>query len=155
MPDNLEKDTTASQQVELAIGRLHSLSTLACIAVQFLPKLLQSQFHPSALIDIIESDPVLTSRILSLIGGCGVSLPDGRFSISKALDKIPAHEIRDALLTINVSKVSEQGDSTDAERISHHHHPVARLYLVRIGRFHRIDRPLELGYVDLQQSDIT
>ena len=87
MPDNIEKDTTASQQVELAIGRLHCLSTLDCIATQFLPKLLQSQFHPSALIDIIESDPVLASRIISLIGSCGMSLADGRFSITRALIK--------------------------------------------------------------------
>ncbi len=120
MPDNIEKDTTTSQQVELAIGRLHCLSTLDCIAVQFLPKLFQSQFHPSALIDIIESDPVLTSRILSLIGSYGFSLSDGRFSISKALDKIPAPEIRDALLTINVTQACDSGDSTEAEKVSHH-----------------------------------
>jgi putative nucleotidyltransferase with HDIG domain len=120
MPDNIEKDTTASQQVELAIGRLHCLSTLDCIAVQFLPKLLQSQFHPSALIDIIESDPVLASRILSLIGSFGISLADGRFSITKSLDKIPAHEIRDALLTINVSQAFDRSDGTEDDRISHH-----------------------------------
>ncbi len=118
MPDNLEKDTTASRQVELAIGHLDCLSTLDCIAAQYLPKLLQTQFHPSALIDIIESDPVLTSRILSLIDSHGIGLPDGRFSISKALDKIPAHEIRDWVLTIKVSQVSDRGDSTGNEGIS-------------------------------------
>jgi len=118
MPDNIEKDTTASQQVELAIGRLDCLSTLDCIAAQFLPKLLQSQFHPSALIDIIESDPVLASRILSLIDSFGISLADGRFSIGKALDKIPANEIREALLTTDVSRFCDSGDSEDAERIS-------------------------------------
>ncbi len=118
MPDNLEKDITASGQVELAVGRLDCLSTLDCIAAQYLPILLQSQFHPSALIDIIESDPVLTSRILSLIGSHGIGLPDGRFSISKALDKIPTHEIRDWILTIKVSQVFDQSDSTGDERSS-------------------------------------
>ena len=119
MPDNLKKSTAASQQVELAIGRLDSLSTLACIAAQYLPKLLQSQFHPSALIDIIESDPALTSRILSLISSYGVSLPDGRFSLGKALDKLPAHEVRNTILTIRISQAFDQNNGTNANRISH------------------------------------
>ena len=118
MQDNLEKVTTASEQVELAVGRLDCLSTLDCIAAQYLPKLLQSQFNPSALIDIIESDPVLTSRILSLIDSHGIGLPDGRFSISKALDKIPVHEIRDWILTIKVSQVFDRSDSNVNDSIS-------------------------------------
>jgi putative nucleotidyltransferase with HDIG domain len=118
MPDNLEKDTTSSGRVELAVGRLDCLSTLDCIAAQYLPKLLQSQFHPSALIDIIESDPALTSRILSLIGSHGIGLPDGRFSISKALDKIPVHEIRDWILTIKVSQAFDRSDGTGDDEIS-------------------------------------
>lgn len=119
MPDNPQKTTIASQQVELAVGRLNSLSTLTCVAAQFLPKLLQSQFHHSALSEIIESDPALTSRILSLISSNGISLPDGRFSIGKALDQIPAHEIRNALLSMEVSQAFEQNNEIEANRISH------------------------------------
>jgi len=89
-------NTTVTQQIELAVSGLDSLSTLPCIAVQFLPKLLQGQFSPSALADIIESDPALTARILSLIEQRGVGLPDGRFSLRQALDKLSAHDVRDA-----------------------------------------------------------
>ena len=36
-------------QVELAIGRLDSLSSLPCVAVQFFPKLWQGRFSPAGL----------------------------------------------------------------------------------------------------------
>jgi putative nucleotidyltransferase with HDIG domain len=119
MPENLQKTTTASKQVELAVGRLDSLSILPCVAAQLLPKLLQSQFHPSALNEIIESDPVLTSLILSHIGRYGISLPDGRFSISKALDQIPAHEVRNTLLSIEVTQAFDQDNDIGDKIISH------------------------------------
>jgi len=102
MPNKLFNTTAVAQQVELAIGRLDSLSTLPCVAAQFFPKLLQGQFSPSVLADIIESDPALTVRILSLIDRRGVSLPDGRFSLRAALDKLAAHDVRDAILSIKV-----------------------------------------------------
>jgi len=118
MPDNLRKASTASQQVELAVNRLNSLSTLDCIAAQYIPRLLQSQFQPSTLIDIIESDPALTSRILSLIGAGGLGLPDGRFSLGKALDKLPAHQVRNSILSIGISHTFEQHNASDSNSVS-------------------------------------
>ncbi len=115
MPDE-PANTTVSQQIELAVSRLDSLSTLPCIAVQFVPKLLQGQFSPSALADIIESDPALTASILSLIEQRGVGLPDGRFSLRQALDKLPAHDVRDAVLSINVLQTFDLDDGIDKDR---------------------------------------
>ncbi|HUU16275.1 MAG TPA: HDOD domain-containing protein [Sedimentisphaerales bacterium] len=115
MPDE-PANTTVTQQTELAVSRLDSLSTLPCIAVQFVPKLLQGQFSPSALADIIESDPALTARILSLIKQRGVGLPDGRFSLRVALDKLPAHDVRDAVLSINVLQAFDLEDGIDKDR---------------------------------------
>ncbi len=115
MPDE-PANTTVTQQIELAVSGLDSLSTLPCIAVQFVPKLLQGQFSPSALADIIESDPALTARILSLIEQRGVGLPDGRFSLRQALDKLPAHDVRDAVLSINVLQAFDLDDGIDKDR---------------------------------------
>jgi len=115
MPDE-PANTTVTQQIELAVSRLDSLSTLPCIAVQFVPKLLQGHFSPSALADIIESDPALTARILSLIEQRGVGLPDGRFSLRQALDKLPAHDVRDAVLSINVLQAFDLEDGIDKDR---------------------------------------
>jgi putative nucleotidyltransferase with HDIG domain len=120
MPDKLSNTTTVAQQIEHAIGRLDSLSTLPCIAAQFFSKLLQVQFSPSALADIIESDPALTARILWLIDQRGVSLPDGRFSLRQALDKLAAHDVRDAVLSVKVlqgPQAFDLGDGSEEHRI--------------------------------------
>ena len=118
MPDKPNNATIASGQIEIAISRLDCLSTLACIATQFLPKLLQSHFQPSALVDIIESDPALTSRILTLISHSNISLSDDNFSLGKALDKLPAHEVRNALLSIRVTQDFDPNNDTYAYSIS-------------------------------------
>ena len=117
MPDE-PANTTVAQQVELAIGRIDSLSTLPCVAAQFFPRLLQGQFSPSMLADIIESDPALTARILSLIAQHGIGLPDGRFSLRQALDKLPAHDVRDAILSVKVLHTFDFDDITDRDRIT-------------------------------------
>jgi len=109
-------NTTVTQQIELAISGLDSLSTLPCVAAQFLPRLLQGQFSPSALADIIESDPALTAKILSLIEQQGVGLPDGRFSLRQALDKLSAHDVRDAVLSIKVLQAFDLDDGIDKDR---------------------------------------
>ncbi len=115
MPDE-PANTTVTQQIELAVSGLDSLSTLPCIAVQFFPKLLQGQFSPSSLADIIESDPALTVRILSLLEQRRVGLPDGRFSLRQALDKLSAHDVRDAVLSIKVSQAFDVEDGIDKNR---------------------------------------
>ncbi|MHC4559139.1 MAG: HDOD domain-containing protein [Planctomycetota bacterium] len=102
MPDKLSNATIAAQQVEHAIGRLDSLSILPCVGSQLFSKLIQGQFSPSMLADIIESDPALTARTLLLISLRGLSLSEGIFSLRQALDKLSAHDVRDAVLSVKI-----------------------------------------------------
>ncbi len=102
MPDKPSNTTASAHQVELAIRQLDSLSTLPSVAARFFSKLLQPQFSPSAIADIIESDPALTAKILSLIHQQGVRSPDEKFSLRQALDKLAAHLVRDAVLSVKV-----------------------------------------------------
>ena len=95
-----------THQVELAIGRLDSLSTLPCVAVRFFPNLLAGRFSPAGLADIIESDPALTAKILSLSSERGISLPHERFSLRLALDRLSADEVRNAVLSVKVLPVA-------------------------------------------------
>jgi putative nucleotidyltransferase with HDIG domain len=113
----MNADTTVAQQIELAVGRLDSLSTLPCIAVQFFSKLLEPQFSLAVLADIVESDPALAAKILSLAHDQGVSLSDERFSLRRALDRLPADLVRDTILTVKVSGAFELGNGPDKPRI--------------------------------------
>ncbi len=116
MPET-NADTTVAQQIELAIGRLDSLSTLPCVAVQLFSKILEPQFSPPALADIVESDPALTAKILSLAHEQGVSLPDEKFSLRRALNRLPADSVRDAILTVKISGAIEPDYGSDRPAI--------------------------------------
>ncbi len=100
MLDLLPDANTAARQVELAVSRLDSLSTLPCVGVQLFSRLGEGQFSPSALGDVIEADPALAAKCLSLVCRRGTNLSGGRFSLRRALDELPAHEVRDELLSV-------------------------------------------------------
>jgi putative nucleotidyltransferase with HDIG domain len=111
MPDSLSNTKIAAQQVKLAVGRLDSISTLPCVAAKLFSRLRKGQFSPSSIIDIIESDPALTACMLSLISRRGLSRPGERFSLLQTLEKLPAHEVRDAVLSVKILPVLETGDN--------------------------------------------
>ena len=110
MPDEKVAPTSA-HQVELVIRRLDSLSTLPSVAVKFFSRLLQSQFSPSDVADIIELDPALTAKTLSLIHQKDLSVSGEKFSLRQALDKLPAHLIRDVLFSVKVFGAFDSGDN--------------------------------------------
>jgi hypothetical protein len=62
MLDVLPNPDTSARQVELAVARLDSLSTLPCVGVQLLSRLQQGQLSPAALAEIIQSDPALAAK---------------------------------------------------------------------------------------------
>ncbi|MBN1393057.1 MAG: HDOD domain-containing protein, partial [Sedimentisphaerales bacterium] len=99
MPEKITDPTIASQ-VELIIHRLNCISTLPCAAVRFLPSLSQGQ--PLALAEIIESDPALAVKILSLTHQQPVGCSDESFSIHRAIEKLPAHAVRQSVLSVKV-----------------------------------------------------
>jgi putative nucleotidyltransferase with HDIG domain len=99
MPEKIA-DPTVAHQVELVIRRLNSLSTLPCVAARFLSHLLQAQLPTLA--ETIESDPALTAKILSLMHQHRLSYPDENPSVHQALDKLPVHVVREALLSVKV-----------------------------------------------------
>ncbi|MFC1634635.1 HDOD domain-containing protein [Planctomycetota bacterium] len=104
MPDKPSDIRTAARQVKLAIGRLESLSTLPGVGAQLFSQLIKGQLTPLALADIIESDPALAAKVLSLIGRRGLDSTEVRFSLRQALDKLTTDEIRDAALSVKVAQ---------------------------------------------------
>ncbi len=95
-------DTTASHQIELIIRQLDSLSTLPAVASRFFPKLLQPQFSPADIADIVESDPALTAIIFSLIADQQLSLDNEQPTVRAALQMLPGQLVRDAVLSVKV-----------------------------------------------------
>jgi putative nucleotidyltransferase with HDIG domain len=103
--------STSAQQVELVIRRLDSLSTLPSVAVKLFPKLLQSQFSPAEIADIIELDPALAAKAFSLLHQQGLSMSGEKSSLRQAFDKLPAHLIRDVLFSVKVIGAFDSNDN--------------------------------------------
>jgi putative nucleotidyltransferase with HDIG domain len=96
-------DTTISQQVKFAIGKLNSLSILPCVAVQLFSRFAQIQTSSSSLAEIIESEPALCARILALMYQKGIDISYEQFSLSRALGRLPGDVVRDTLLSVGVT----------------------------------------------------
>jgi putative nucleotidyltransferase with HDIG domain len=117
MPDSLPNTKIAAQQVEHAVGRLDALSTLPCVGARLFSRLRQGRFSPSSIVDIIESDPALTAGMLSLAARHGLSRPGEKFSIGQTIEKLPANEVRDIVLSVKIMPAFETGDDTAAYNI--------------------------------------
>lgn len=96
-------DITASRKVELAIGDSSSLSVPPCVAVQYLPKLLQGRFSPSSLADITECEPALAAGVLSLAQRLAAGPVQQRHAVRLVLDRLDANDVRDAVLKMKVT----------------------------------------------------
>ena len=116
MPEKPSNMTTAAHQTELAVHQLISLSTLPCVAVRLLPKLLQSQFSASAHAEIIESDPALTAKICSIAHEQGINLSEQNSSLRQVLGRLPAHLVRNALFSIKILGCFGSENSSDRQR---------------------------------------
>jgi putative nucleotidyltransferase with HDIG domain len=93
-------DPTVAHQVELVIHRLNSVSTLPCVAARFLSHLSQGRLPDFA--ETIESDPALAAKILSLAHQQKISYLGESPSVRRAIDKLPAHTVREAVLAVKV-----------------------------------------------------
>jgi hypothetical protein len=93
-------DPTVPDQVELVIHKLDSLSILPSVALQCFPRLLKPQWSPSDLADTVESNPALSVRIFSLMHEHGLRTAVENAVVGPALEELPSHLVRDALLSI-------------------------------------------------------
>jgi len=125
MPHESSNTTAAARQVELAVGRLDSLSTLPCVIARIISRLLEGPFSPSALAEVIESDPALTSRMLWLLGREGIQLSSRDFSLGPALDRLGPEVVRDTLLSVKVVAEPHHGAATSRKDLLLHSQAVA------------------------------
>jgi putative nucleotidyltransferase with HDIG domain len=101
------RSVAACRKVELAVGELDALSVPPCVAVQYLPKLLQGRFSPSSVVDIVACEPALAARVLSLAQRNAAGPVRQRHALRLVLDRFGADEIRDVLLETRVSAAFE------------------------------------------------
>ena len=116
-------DKTAAQQTELALRQLDSLEISPAVAAICFSKLLEPQFASAALGDVVESDPALAAKALSLLNQHGINLADEKLTLRQAVDRLPPQALRYAIFGMKVSGVSEKasevGEVSRANLIKH------------------------------------
>jgi len=111
-------EKAGARQVELAVYQLDSLSMLPSTAAKVLSG--PARYKPSDLAEVIESDPALTAKAFSLFGKEGINLTEEKFSMGRALDKLPADVIRNAFFAIKVSLPSDSERAAAAKELLLH-----------------------------------
>jgi len=106
----------AGRRIELIIRRLRSLATLPAVVAQLLSQL----SSPEVLADIIESDPALSAKILSLAYTQGIQFAGRGPSVREALAALPAAAVREAALSVKVFEVFDTGYGPEQRRIIPH-----------------------------------
>lgn len=106
----------AGRRIELIIRRLRSLATLPAVVAQLLSQL----SSPEILTEIIESDPALSAKILSLAHTQGVQFAGRGPSVREALAALPATAVREAALSVKVFEVFDTGYGPEQRRIIPH-----------------------------------
>ena len=110
-------DPTQGRRVELILRQVDSLPTLPAVATRLLSLTSSDDTHAQQVIEVVQSDPALTARILSMcrkadLGVCGEFL-----TIDRAVVLLGFNAIRNAALSVKVVEVFEKadGEATDTD----------------------------------------
>jgi putative nucleotidyltransferase with HDIG domain len=108
-------DDRTRSQIELLLRELDQLSILPCVGAKLFAEVPAWKSHslPASLAEIIESDPSLAVRLLSLMHEKGFGFGAGDISIRRAIDKLGPAVVRDGLLSAEVILPVENGNGQD------------------------------------------
>ncbi|MCK5272015.1 MAG: HDOD domain-containing protein [Sedimentisphaerales bacterium] len=105
-----------SKKIELIIQQLSSLPTLPAVAARLLQITVRSDTQANEVVSLIESDPSLASRIITLATRANMGISRSTASLSKAVVLLGFDAVRNAVLSIKVFEALQRpGDSDDNE----------------------------------------
>ena len=108
--------TAAGRQVEMIVSQLDSLSTLPRTAAVLLSCLSEQTPDFEVLAGIIQSDPALTAKVLSIAAGQGLGDSDNSINLDWVVAQLPAKVLRDAVLSVGVFDVFGVDPQTNQRR---------------------------------------
>ena len=103
-------DKSIAQQTELAFRLFESFEISPALAAILYSKLIEPQFSPASISEIIESDPALAAKVFSLLYNQKINIIDEDLSLRQAVNKLPAQILKDAIFSIPVAPAG-QSDS--------------------------------------------
>jgi len=108
---------SAARQIERILRQSGGLSTLPEVAAELLTLLAEPLCDKHRLGRIIQTDPSLSARILSLAARERLTFSDGRPSIEEAVAQLPAEALREAVLSVKVFTALNWATDMDSRKI--------------------------------------
>jgi putative nucleotidyltransferase with HDIG domain len=107
----------AARQIERILRQSGGLSTLPEIAAELLTLLADAACDTQRLAGIIQTDSVLSARILSLAAEQAVAFTDDRPNIQEAVARLPREMLRESILSVKVFPSLNWSGDTDSRRL--------------------------------------
>ncbi|MCP4453239.1 MAG: HDOD domain-containing protein [Planctomycetes bacterium] len=109
----------SSRKTKLALSRLEYPAVLPSVLTQAVSSVVQKQFSCDELVELVSVSPALAVQILRLAGKKGVTAASSRYSLSHIMGRLPAEDVRNAILDLPVYAPPHSLDRSDeAEAIS-------------------------------------
>ncbi|MCP4712320.1 MAG: HDOD domain-containing protein [Planctomycetes bacterium] len=102
MSEELETKRSKSKKIELIIQQLNGLPTLPAVAARLLQITVRNDTQAHEVVQLIESDPALASRIIAMSTRAGTGIKKQSASLSKAVVLLGFDAVRNAVLSIKV-----------------------------------------------------
>ncbi len=102
-----------NKKIELVLHQLTSLPTLPAIAVRLLELTIQDDTQAKEVVTLIESDPSLASKIISLATNAATGISRNNASLSKAVVLLGFDAVRNAVLSIKVFETLQEASPND------------------------------------------
>jgi len=150
-------DTRAAGQMELEIAKFETFGIIPEIAEKLFPDLLEKNFPSARAAQIIESEPALTAQLLFLIHKGGLSLSDYNYSVGNLLQRLPAEQLRNHLLSVKIdwnSGTDYQSSNQILVKDLIAHSIAAACFAERVAEKSNTEIPPKLAYITGLLHDI-
>ncbi|NQV33997.1 MAG: HDOD domain-containing protein [Phycisphaeraceae bacterium] len=107
----------SSLKTKLALSRLECPAVLPSVLTQAVSSVVQKQFSREELVDVVSVSPALVVQILRLAAKKGVVASSSRYSLSHLMGRLPADEIRNAILDLPVYEPPHSLDRSDESEV--------------------------------------
>ena len=107
-------DTNKSRRAELILRQIDSLPTLPSVAMRLLSLTADRETHARQVVELVNSDPALTSKVLALCRRADTAVRSDVVTIEQAVVLLGFSAIRNAVLSVNVVELFAPPTSTDA-----------------------------------------
>lgn len=95
-------DPNSARRIELILQQIECLPTLPGVAMRLLQITSEDQSHARQVVELVQSDPVLTARILKLTRSAHTGLNEELVTVDRAVVLLGFEAIRNAVLSIKV-----------------------------------------------------